>query len=72
VGFLGTFNTASPVFEKATSRKVAEKADTQIHPAVARATTTVMISTDNNDWIIVRTLARLLNTAVSVGPKVRW
>jgi hypothetical protein len=40
--------------------------------AVARATTTAMISTDNNDWIIVRILVRLLKTAVSVGPKVRF
>jgi hypothetical protein len=42
-----------------------------LYCAVARATTTAMISTEKNDWIIVRTLARLLKTAVSVGPKVR-
>ena len=50
---------------------VCEQTVPQFHGAVARATTTAMISTDNNDWIIVRTLARLLRTAVSVGPKVR-
>ena len=40
------------------------------YAAVARATRTARISSDSSDWIMVSTLARLLKTAVSVGPKV--
>ena len=44
-----------------------------VYYAVARATTTAMISSEKSAWTIDRILARLLKGNVSVGPKaVLW